>query len=91
MWDPAFSGADEAAAVAAAAAAGCAPAARAFPAVQRRRPSAAAQTSLPAHAAAPSAPGLHGFRSQVAHDAVVHGSSDDIRSTGHGYPAHSPR
>lgn len=60
MWDPAFSGADEAAAVAAAAA-GCAPAARAFPAVQRRRPSAATQTSLPAHAASPSASGLYGF------------------------------
>lgn len=64
MWDPAFSGTDETAAVAAAAAAAaarCTSPDGPFTAVQRCCPSSTTQTSLPAHAASPAAFGFYGF------------------------------
>lgn len=60
MCGPAFSGTDETAAVAAATAR-CPSTGSPFTAIQQCGPSPTTQTSLPAHAASPSAFGLYGL------------------------------
>ncbi len=45
----------------------------------------AAPLNVSTHGPTPPASGLYGIRSSLAHDAVIHGPSHDVRTSSHGH------